>query len=63
MEETRIQEPRNIKKISLEKAERRKRLGRHMSRWNNNITTDLKGTEWEVVKSCGFNIETSGGRF
>jgi hypothetical protein len=63
MEETRIQEPGNVKKVSVEKAKRRLRLGKHMSRWNNNIKTDLKGTEWEVVKSCGFKIETNGRWF
>jgi hypothetical protein len=46
MEGTRFQEPRNAKRVAVEKAEGRRRLGIHMSRWNNNIKMDLKGTEY-----------------
>jgi hypothetical protein len=52
-----------MQRFVVEKAEGRRRLGIHMSRWNNNIIMDLKGTEWEGGKSCGFRIETSGGWF
>jgi hypothetical protein len=62
MEGTRIQEPTNAKRVPVEKPGGRRRLGIHMSRWNNNIKMDIKETEWEVVKSCSFRIETSGGR-
>jgi hypothetical protein len=62
MQWTRLQKPRNAKRVEVEKAEGRRRLGIHMSRWNNNIKMDLKGTEYEGGKSCGFRIETSGGR-
>jgi hypothetical protein len=39
----------NEYKILVRKSERKRPLRRHRHRWEDNIRTDLRGTEWEDV--------------
>jgi hypothetical protein len=40
---------RNAHKVSVRKPEGKRLLGRHRSRWNGNITMDLREIGWKVV--------------
>jgi hypothetical protein len=44
-----MREIRNAYNILVSKTERKRTLGRHRRRWENNIRTDLREIWWEVM--------------